>query len=167
MQRVWMDSSTHEDAAPDWTRGLSPIWEKGDKVWVHTQQTVRGDERVNGCMDLARLDAREILLTEIASDVRGSIDSAQQTLSENAELVLGKVRTGEFRGRITGLRHTEEYFERYRIANAERIDCHVLSEITAEEFAKLKRNVGEEIRKIDARVRDAVSRKQAEFFLPE
>lgn len=159
-----MDSSTHKDSPPDWVEEMRLTWEKGDKVMFRSVHTVRGDERVNGCFDLAKLDARETLLTEMATDIKGSLDNAQQSLNENAEMVLGKVRSGEFKGRIQGMRHLEQYFERYRIGTDERIDCHVLSEITKTDYAELKRKVVNRIEEVDPRLKDAITKKQVEFF---
>ncbi|MBY0371380.1 hypothetical protein K2X33_11880 [bacterium] len=162
--RLWIDSSSHTDDLPSWAEGTRVIWENDGKVLVHSSQTVRGDERVNGCMDLAKLDAKEIVLSELASDVRVSVDNAQQTLSENAEVVLGKVRTGELQGRVVGMRHTQQYFERYRVAGTERIDCHVLSEMSIEDYNRVKRGVVDKIQQADARIKEAVTKKQAKFF---
>lgn len=164
VKRVFMDSSTHKDNPPDWVEEMRLTWEKGDKVMFRSVHTVRGDERVNGCFDLAKLDARETLLTEMATDIKGSLDNAQQSLNENAEMVLGKVRSGEFKGRIQGMRHLEQYFERYRIGTDERIDCHVLSEITKTDYAELKRKVVNRIEEVDPRLKDAITKKQVEFF---
>jgi hypothetical protein len=163
-KRVWLDSSTHKDSAPGWVDGLKIIWEESGKVMIRSTQTVRGDERVNGCYDLAKLDAKEAILTELASEVRGSLDNAQQSINENAEVVLGKVRTGEYQGRITGLRHSEQYFERYRIGDVERVDCHVLSEMSRQDYDKVKRSVLDQLQKVDAKLREAITKKQINFF---
>lgn len=163
-ERVWMDSTTHKDNPPAWAKGLKLIWEDDGKVFIRATQTVRGDERVNGCYDLAKLDAKEALLTELASEVRGSLDNAQQSINENAEVVLGKVRTGEYQGRITGLRHGEQYFERYKIGETERVDCHVLSEMSRADYDKVKQSVLNQLQKVDARLREAITKKQINFF---
>lgn len=163
-QRVWLDSSTHKDNAPSWAKDLKMIWEDGGKVYIRSSQTVRGDERVNGCYDLAKLDAKETILTELASEVRGSLDNAQQSINENAEVVLGKVRTGEFQGRVTGLRHDQQYFERYRMGDVERVDCHVLSQMAREDYDRVKRSVLDQMQKVDARLREAITQKQIGFF---
>ena len=163
-RRVWLDSSTHKDSPPSWVEENRLTWEKGDKVFFRSVHTVRGDERVNGCYDLAKLDARETLLTEMATDIRGSLDNAQQSLNENAEIVLGKVRSGEFKGRISGMKHTEQYFERYRIGTDERVDCHVLSEITQKDYDDLKKRVVSNIQQADPRLKEAITQKQIEFF---
>jgi hypothetical protein len=159
-----LDSSTHEEGAPEWVKESRLITEKDSKIFIRTGQTVRGDERVNGCFDLAKLDAKEILLSEIATDVRGSLDNAQQSINENAEIIIGKVRTGEFEGRVTGLRHAEEFFERYLVGGSERIDCYVLSEITESDFQKMKQTLVSRLEKVDQSLREAITKKQVDFF---
>lgn len=163
-ERVWLDSTTHKDNPPSWAEGLKIIWEDDGKVFIRSTQTVRGDERVNGCYDLAKLDAKEAILTELASEVSGSLDNAQQSINENAEIVLGKVRSGEFKGRITGLRHAQQYFERYKVGGTERIDCMVLSEMGREDYDKVKKSVLDQMQKVDERLREAITKKQIEFF---
>jgi hypothetical protein len=163
-RRQFVDSTTHSDAAPDWVKTTKVAWEQNGKMLLRSSYTVNGTDRLNGCFDLARMDSKEALLSEIANDVKGSLDNAQQSISENAELVLGKVRSGEFSGRITGLRFTEQYFERYRIGEVERVDCHVLGEIKDSDYNQIKRSVVQGIAAVDPRLKEAISRKQIEFF---
>ena len=166
-KRRFLDSTTHEDSAPSWVTAGKTAWEEKGKVLLKASHSIRGDERVNGCFDLAHLDAKEALLTEIADDVKGSIDNAQQSINENAESILGKVRTNEFSGRITGLRFTEQYFERYRIGETERVDCHVLSEIKESDYNRVKNLVVNKIAEVDPRIKEAISKKQIDFFKKE
>lgn len=162
--RTFVDSTTHSDDPPKWARSLKKTWEDDGKVMIRATHTIRGDERVNGCYDLAKLDGKEAILSEIATDIRGSLDNAQTSLSENAETVLGKVRTGEYAGRLVGLRFTEEYFERYRIVETERIDCHVLGEMKLSDYNMVKKAVVDRVAAVDARVKEAITTKQVDFF---
>ncbi len=162
--RVFVDSSTHEDRPPQFVSSTKTTWEENGKVFFKSLHVVSGNERVNGCFDLAKLDSSETLLTEIANDVRGSIENAQQSISEQAEAVLGKVRSSEWSGRLTGLRHTENYFERYRIGDQERINCYVLSEMKLDDYAATKRRVVEKIAAVDPRLKEAINKKQIDFF---
>ena len=166
-QRRFLDSSTHEDSPPKFVREGRTSWEESGKIMLKASHTIRGDERVNGCFDLTHLNAKEALLSEIADEVKGSIDNAQQSISENAESILGKVRTSEFSGKITGLRFTEQYFERYRIGDIERIDCHSLSEISNLDYNRVKNLVVNKIAEVDPRIKEAISKKQIDFFKKE
>jgi hypothetical protein len=163
-RRQFVDSTTHSDAPPDWVKTTKLAWEQNGKILLRSSYTVNGNDRLNGCFDLARMDSKEALLSEIANDVKGSLDNAQQSISENAEIVLGKVRSGEFSGRIIGLRFTDQYFERYLIGEVERIDCHVLGEVKQSDYNQIKRSVVQGIAAVDPRLREAISRKQIDFF---
>lgn len=163
-QRVFLDSSLKKDSPPDWVHETKVSWEEKDKVHLRSSYTARGNERIAGCFDLARLDAKEKLLSEVNNDVRGTLDNAQQSISENAEAVLGKVRTASFEGKVRGLRFSEEYFERYLIGDTERIDCHVLGEMKMSDYNNLKRAVIDELAQVDFRVKEAITKKQIDFF---
>lgn len=162
--RLFLDSTTHRDNPPDWVDRTRTVWEKDGKIYLKATHTVRGDERVNGCFDLARLDSKERILSEIANDVKGSLDNAQQSISESAEVVLGKVRSGQFDGRLSGLRFGEEYYERYKIGEQERIDCHVLGEIRETDYNAVKKSILERVVAVDPRLKEAITRKQIDFF---
>lgn len=162
--RVFLDSTTHRDNPPDWVDRTRTVWEKDGRIYLKASHTVRGDERVNGCFDLARLDSKERILSEIANDVKGSLDNAQQSISESAEVVLGKVRSGQFDGRLSGLRFSEEYYERYRIGEQERVDCHVLGEIRETDYNAVKKSILERVVAVDPRLKEAITKKQIDFF---
>ena len=165
--RVFLDSTTHSDNAPSWVKQTKVSWEEKDKVFIRSSHSVRGNERVNGCFDLARLDSKESILSEIANDVRGTLDNAQQSISEDAEVVLGKVRSSEFSGRITGLRFSEQYYERYFVGDTERVDCHVLGEIKNADYSRIKRAVVDRITSVDPQLKEAITRKHVDFFAPK
>ena len=163
-QRVFLDSTLKKDSPPEWVNQVKVSWEDKDKVFMRSSYTARGNERVAGCFDLARLDAKEKVLSEVNNDVRGSLDNAQQSISENAEAVLGKVRTASFEGKVRGLRFSEEYFERYLIGETERLNCHVLGEMKLSDYNDLKRAVVVELSRVDARLKEAITKKQIDFF---
>ena len=162
--RQFLDSSTHKDSPPDWVRDTKVSWESKDRINLRSSYTIRGDVRLNGCFDLAKMDGKEAILSEIANEVRGTLDNAQQSLSENAETVLGKARSSEFSGRITGLRFTDQYFERYLVGETERIDCRVLGQVDASDYKRLKRELVDRIAAADPRIKDAIAQKHLDFF---
>lgn len=166
-QRVFVDSSSHRDSPPEWVQSSRMNWERDGKLFFKNQHSVRGDERINGCFDLAMLDSKEALLSTMSDEIRGSLDDAQQSISENAERVLGKTRSSEFKGKLSGLRFVEQYFERYRIADTERVDCHVLAEIEKGDYQRAKASVISGVVEADPRLKDAVARKQIKFFSDE
>jgi len=166
-QRVFLDSTLKKDSPPEWVNQVKVSWEEKDKVFMRSSYTARGNERVAGCFDLARLDAKEKILSEVNNDVRGSLDNAQQSISENAEAVLGKVRTASFEGKVRGLRFSEEYFERYLIGDTERLNCHVLGEMKLSDYNDLIRAVVDELAQVDSRLKEAITKKQIDFFEPK
>jgi hypothetical protein len=166
-QRVFLDSTLRKDSPPEWVNQVQVAKEENDKIYFRASYTARGNERIAGCFDLARLDAKEKILSEVNNDVRGSLDNAQQSISENAEAVLGKVRSASFEGKVRGLRFSEEYFERYLIGDTERIDCHVLGEMKLSDYNNLKREVVDELAQVDSRVKEAITKKQIDFFEPK
>ena len=131
---------------------------------IRTSHSIKGNERISGCYDLARLDSKELLLSEITNEVRGRIDNASQSLSENAEVILGKVRVSEFAGKIGGLRFTDEYFERYFVANTERVDCYVIGEISVADYTKLQNEVVNRVVAADPKLKEAITNGQIEVI---
>lgn len=159
--KVILDSSPNR---PSWVGTNTMTWQEDGKLFLKAIHTVRGNERLNGCYDLAKLDAKEQLLGEIANDVKGSLDNAQESISEQAEVVLTKVRSSEYEGQISGLRFSEQYFERYQIGDNERIDCHVLSEMTTADYNKTKQAVVNKVVAVDPRIKEAIAKKNINFF---
>ena len=166
-QRRFLDSTFHADNPPGWANNAKTTWEDGKMVKIKSSHSIKGNERLSGCFDLARLDTKEILLSEISNDVRGKIDNASQSLSENAEVILGKVRTSEFSGKISGLRFTEEYFDRYIVAETERVDCYVLGEISQSDYKKLQSEIVNRVVAADPRLKEAITKGQIDFFSKE
>jgi len=164
LRRVFVDSTSHRDDLPDWAKSTQTSWEKDGKIFVMATNNVRGTDRVDGCYDLARLNAKEQILSEIANDVRGRLDNAQQSISESAEVVLGKVRSGEFEGRLTGLRFSQAYYERYMLGETEKISCYVLSEIKQSDYDQVKRSVVDKVVAVDPKIKEAILSKQVDFF---
>lgn len=163
-QRVFLDSSNHNDSPPSWVQSNKISWEDGDKHKFKIEQTVRGNERVNGCYDLARLNGHEAVLTEMAIDIRGKIDNANTSISEDAEIMLDKIRQGQFEGRVTGLKFREQYFERTKVAESERVSCYLLGEMSHSDYLKLQRSIVDKVAAIDPEIRKAIRSSQLDFI---
>ncbi len=165
--RVFLDSSIHEDSPPSWVKDLRANWEEQDRFIQKGAFQAKSNDRVNGCFDLAKSEAQDSILQEAALSVRGRIDQAQLSLSEDAEVVLGKVSSREYKGTIQGVRVNEQYFDRARVSGVERVDCYVLASISKTDMARLKNNVLSELANKDNRVKEAITKKQIEFFTPD
>lgn len=162
-KKVVLDSSSNDK--PSWTDSNKLIWEESGHLYLKATHTVKGNERPNGCIDLAKLDAKENLISEIKNDVKGSIDNAQQSISEDAEVILGKVRSSEFEGSISGLRFDESYWEKYQIGELEqKVQCHVLGKMKKDDYLATKRAVISKVQAVDPRLKEAITKKQIDFF---
>ncbi len=154
----------NQENRPVWATGAKVNWTEGEQVLFRSQYTVRGDERVNGCYQLARIDASTTLLREIAEDIRGQINNAQQSISETAENILNQSVSSEFSGRISGLRFLEQYHERYKVSSTERIDCYLLSSINKSDYEAIRRQIIHNVTKADPSLKAVLNKKQIEFF---
>ncbi len=160
-KKVILDESASK---PSWVTDSKISWEEDSKVRIKSNQQVRGNERLSACYDIARLNAKSSLISEIQENIKGILDSHEATLSENAEVVLSKSRSAEFEGKISGLRFTEEYFVRYLLMSEERIDCLVLSEIAKDDYNKLKRAILYKVEEADPRIKEQIKEKHIDFF---
>lgn len=162
-RKIILDQSSNNK--PAWTNSNKLAWQEEDHIYLRAIHTIKNNERINGCMDLAKLDAKENLISEIKNDIKGSIDNAQQSINVDAEVVLGKVRSSEFQGSISGLRFVEFYWEKYQMGNDEQVTtCHVLSQIKEKDYVKTKKAVLNNVIAIEPRIKEAISRKQIDFF---
>ena len=165
--RIYLDSSTHADNPPAWvnsTKVRSVASDSNGAFQFRATHSVRGDERISACYDLAKLNLSENLILEISNDIKGRIDNAMPSLSENAEVILGKVRSSEFKATVQGLTVDEEYFERYLVNDTERVDCHVLGIISTSDYNKLKQKLVNHVETADPRIKDAVTKNMINFF---
>jgi hypothetical protein len=157
-----LDSS---QSKPSWVNKNKVTWEDDGVVYFKSMRSVKGNERLNACYTLSELDAKEQLIAQIKNDLKGSIDSVENSTLEDGEIVLGKVRSSEFKGSVHGMKKTEEYFERYTInAESERIDCYTLNEIKLTDYNKTKKAVLERVIEADPRIKEAITQKQIDFF---
>ncbi len=91
--REVVDSS---GSKPEWVSSSKRAWENDGKLGRVASYTVSGSDRVSSCMTMAKLDAKSNLVSEISEDFKGTLDSAGQGLSENAEVVLAEARSSKY-----------------------------------------------------------------------
>ncbi len=161
-QRLLIDNGSVKK--PDWVESTKISWTEGDQVYFKSQYTIRNDERLNACFQLAKLDSKETLLREIAEDLRGQIDSAQQGISENTELILSQVRSSEYSGKIIGMKFLEQYHERYVSSGVERSDCYVMAGIRKADYDQIKRQVLYKIVEADPDLKRVIKDRAIQFF---
>lgn len=161
-RKVVLDSST--TSTPNWANSPKTAWADDGKIFIKASSTVNGTDRLDACFSIAKLNGRENLLSEIVMEVRGTINQANQSLSESAENYLTQVRSGEFSGRLIGLRFSEEYFERFVIQDKERISCYALGEVKEVDYNAVKREIVDRVAAIDNRLKEAITEKDINFF---
>ena len=149
---------------PTWVDSNKITWNDGSTVFIRSQYTIRGDERVNACYQLAKMDTKDVLLREISEDVRGQIDMAQQGISEEAEIILNQSTASEYGGKVTGFRFLERYHERYKLGEDERIDCFVLGKIRKGDYERIRRAVVFNVVQADPGLKKALTERQIDFF---
>lgn len=161
--RVVLDSS---GTKPKWAEGGKMFWEEGGKYLVKSAQQVRGDQRVQACLDLAQVNAYTVILTGIEQEIRSTLDSVELSMNENAEAAFAKSSSmgADIKRKVRGLQMTETYYERAKIGDAERIDCQVLGEIKKESYDSLKRLIVDKIEEADPRIKEALLQKHVELI---
>ncbi len=166
LSKVILDKSYMNDR-PDWSINEKDSWAENETIYIKTSYTVRGDQRVNACYDLARLSVHEGLLAEIKSDVRAENNLASEGLSENEEQLMTKSLSESLKGAISGVNIQSRLFERYLINSTERIDCMILATMKKTDYEKLKRNSAQIVLSVAPGVAEAVREKQKNFFASE
>ncbi len=162
-----IDSSPNK---PEWVDKNSMYWSSEEGYYYKSMVTIRGDQRVNGGYIIASNDNRERLLRDISDHLKGKIQEVVMDLSENAEYVLNKARSGEFEGTIYGMHDVGQYYERYELVNeaektrVQRIDCYQLSFISKQDYAKTEQALVNKIIEVDPRVKEAMTQGMINFF---
>lgn len=155
---------SNSSSRPKWAEGTEIGWQDGDFTLLRSQYTIRGDQRINSCYDLARVDLKETLLTSLKDDITGELNLAGEGLSEGADPLLSKSFRSEFKGRVQGLSISEQYYERYLVGDVERIDCFVLSKMKNSDYQRLKSQLLTNLIQVSEEVAQAVRGRQKEFF---
>ena len=162
--RIVIDSTRGDDDLPAWTRDGRKSWKDDERIYIKGNYTIRGDQRLNSCFELARLEAKETMLAEIKTNVKSELNTASEGLSESNDLFLNKSSTEESSGIISGFKMNEQYFERYLVNQTERIDCFVLGSISLQDYEKVKNKSQELNSAVAKEVSDVIRKKQMEFF---
>ena len=158
-----MDTSSSRK--PSWVDSDKVSWKDGGKIFFRGNYTIRGNERANACIDLAKLNVKETLITEIKEELKGAIDTAQDSIREDAEIILTKSQSSQYKGSISGLRFTSTYWEKYALLTREqKISCYVLGKIKDAEYQKTKKRILYRITNANPKLKEALAKKQIDFF---
>jgi|GEM_PF-3328404 len=162
--RIILDNSLRGEELPEWTRSTKTSWEENGELVSRTSYTVRGNQKVNGCFDLAKLESKEQLLSQLKEEVSGEINLASEGVSEDFDPLITKSLRTSMAGKIQGLRIKEQAFERYMVNSIERIDCFVLSSMKSSDYSNLKSSILQNLVFVDDKVKQAVRERQKKFF---
>ena len=149
---------------PSWAKSSNARWEENNEVFIRATSTVKGNEKVDDCYELAKLNVKEVLISELQNSIKGTINDTFQSMSASTEIILGESKTSEFAGQIKGLKFTEKYFEKSLMDGAERIECQILSEITQKDYDKMKHLIVNKVQEVDPTIKEAVKQKNIDFF---
>ena len=162
-KKVILDSSSPDK--PDWVESSKMAWEENKRHFFRGEYTVRGNERASACIDLAKLNVKEQLITEIQEELKGATENASDSIREDAEILLNKSRSSQYRGQISGLRFRSSYWEKYALVTQEqKISCFVLGSVGNADYMRTKRNIVNKITRANPRLKEAVTNKQIKFF---
>lgn len=162
--RLVLDNSARGGELPAWVSSGQVGWEQGDSMYFKSTYTVGSGQRVNGCYDLAKLDLKESLLSELSQDIKGELNLGSEGISEGLDpLVTKSIRTN-IEGTVRGLKVREQYFERYVVSDVERVDCYVQALMTKTDYNKLKNSVLKQMASVSDDVAAAMRKRQHNFF---
>lgn len=164
-RRQVIDNTYHGENLPEWTRDGKSSWDDGKNVVFKAEHTIRGDQRVNACFDLAKMDLKENVVTEISANIKGEINLASEGISEASETALTKSFTQQIEVNISGLKHKEQLFERYLNGDTERVDCFVMATMTHHDYEMLKTNVLQKAARSNSELAEILRKRQSEFFV--
>ena len=163
-KKVIIDNSFEGKNQPEWVASGKLSWEKDGITFFKSQFTIRGDQRLNACYDLAKSDLKASVLSEISSEIQGQINSATTGLAESNQIQFNKSFTEQFSGQLRGLKISEQHFERYIILDRESINCFVLAEIKNSDFSVLRQRIVDSLIQENSEVVEALKTKQLHFF---
>lgn len=163
-KKIVLDNTLGGEALPPWTRDGKVGWVEGKEHFLKAQYSIRGDQRVNACYDLAKMELKENLITEISSDIKGEINLAVEGISEASGAVLTKSFLQSMDANVRGLTIKEQLFERYVLSDAERVDCFVMGMITQSEYQNLKNNILQKMEQSSPAIAEALKKRQVKFF---
>jgi hypothetical protein len=95
---------------------------------------------------------------------RAETNIASEGISEDRDVLITKSISQTMNAKLTGLFFTAQGFERYRIGDAERIDCTVKAEISKASYNDIKRSAFNAALGVAPDVAAAIRKKQARFF---
>lgn len=164
---VVLERSTKGNDLPTWTSNSEMSWNNNDEIQLKGQYTLKGNQRVNACYDLAKGDARENLVSEMSVNFQSEINSYTQGISADENIELNKMFISQAKNKITGLRVSESAFERVLVNSEERINCFVLFSISKKSYQENMANAKSEVSKVNSEIIEKMKSRGLDFFSSE
>lgn len=163
-RKVVVDSSNMAQPKPEWVAQNKIGWEEAGKLKLKGTYTILGNQRLNACYELAKVEAKKAMITSIQEEIKGYLDSGSTGMSESDQIVFAESVTAKYNGKIQGLKSSENYFERFVINHNERVDCFVLMEMDKSDYFKLRTSILTKATELVPELQQAITKKQIEFF---
>jgi len=160
-----IETSYRSDREPTWLHDSRLSWEDGDTRMIRASYVALGSKRINGCYDLARAEAKELLLVEVSNDIRGELVRASQGLDETIDDGLTKSWIEQYKGDTRGFRFSEAAYERFLVNDVERIECFVLGRIRNSDYNAIRNRVMSIAANSNDRIRQAMEERQARLLM--
>ena len=154
-------------SVPSWVQDTKSSWigENGSHKFK-AFYSIKGDERINACYVLAKLNVREEITSEIWSDFKSAVSHSTQGISESMEDIFIQSRNNDTKGNVRGLRFTDTFHQRYLVNGVERIDCYVLSDISDADYRQMRAHLLSPVVQASPELRKAVEEQHMELFRP-
>ena len=150
---------------PSWVQDTKTSWTSDGNVHKFKAfHSIKGDERLTACYELAKLNAQEQITSEIWMDFKAAVSHSAQGISESTEDLFIQSRNMETRGNLRGLRFSEAFHQRYLVNGVERVDCFVLGELTDSDYRQMRAHILKPILQADQMLRKAIEEKHIDLF---
>ena len=162
-----IETSYRRDQEPAWMRDARMSWDDADQHMIRATYTISARQRISGCIDLAKAEVKEALISEIANEIKGEIVRASQGLDEAEDEGLSKTMIEKFQGDTRGLRFVETAFERSIVNDTEHVECFVLGRIKNSDYAQIKNRILANTVRTEPRIRKILEDRQVRMLSSE
>lgn len=152
--------SSIQGEKPEWALKSVMSWKEEMNHFYKSQYTIQENQRVNACYDLAKMELRENIMTELSSEIKGEIVLALKGSKINYNELMTKTMIQSFEGRLQGLKIQEQFHERYLIREREQVDCFVKASIDKESYRKLKNELLNQMAEESGELKKAIENRQ-------
>ena len=164
--KVTLENSVRSSEVPAWVADYKTNWEEGDKYYFKTSYTILGSQRINGCYDLAKLELKANVLSEVSEKIKSEINQASEGISDNLDPLIAKAITSETGGEIKGLKVIGQVHERYLINGNEKQECFILGSMDKLDYLNLKGAAFNRALSVSKQVTENIRNRQSQFFQP-